>query len=82
MKHRVSKVPVEQIPAPLREIMDDVDDAIGGSEWMQVFAHAPALYGDFAKFYYDHILTDSGGVSVRLTELVRHRVALHNECYL
>ena len=54
MKHRVSKVPVEQIPASLRATMEDVDSAIGGSEWMQVFAHAPEMYGDFVKFYYDH----------------------------
>jgi len=82
MKHRVSKVPVDQIDPRLRDIMGDVDSAIGGSEWMQVFAHSPNFYGDFAKFYYDHVLTDRDGISVRLTELVRHRVALHNECYL
>lgn len=82
MKHRVSKVPLERIPASLRSTMEDVDSAIGGSEWMQVFAHAPEMYGDFVKFYYDHVMSDRGGISVRLTELARHRVALHNECYL
>ena len=82
MKLRVSKVPVEQIAPRVRELMGAVDGAIGGSEWMQVFAHSPELYADFSQFYYDHIMTESDGITVRLTELVRHRVALHNECYL
>ena len=82
MKQRVSKVPVEQIAPRVRELMGAVDGAIGGSEWMQVFAHSPELYADFSQFYYDHIMTESDGITVRLTELVRHRVALLNECYL
>ncbi len=50
MKHRVSKVPVEQIAPRVRELMGAVDGAIGGSEWMQVFAHSPERYADFSQF--------------------------------
>ena len=45
-------------------------------------AQSPDLYKDFARFYYDHIFAEREGLSLRLTELVRHRVALHNECFL
>lgn len=82
MNHRVSKVPVDQVDTGIRDLMAASNDALGGSEWIQVMAHSPDLYKDFARFYYDHIMTDREGLSVRLTELVRHRVALHNECYL
>ncbi len=40
------------------------------------------LYKDFVKFYYSRIMTDGNGLSVKLTELVRHTVAVHNACTL
>ena len=82
MHHRVSKVPVDRVDDGIKELMNASSQALGGNEWIQVFAHSPELYKDFAGFYYDHIMTDEGGVSLKLTEIVRHRVALHNECYL
>ncbi len=82
MHHRVSKVPVDQMDEGVRELMKASTNALGGNEWIQVFAHSPELYKDFAGFYYDHIMTDEGDISLKLTEIVRHRVALHNECYL
>jgi hypothetical protein len=82
MYTRVSKVPVEQVDNGIREIMAASEEALGGSEWIQVMAQSPELYKDFVGFYYDHIMVDREGLSVRLTELVRHRVAYFNECFL
>ena len=56
--------------------------ALGGSEWIQVFAQTPDLYRNFVKFYYDHIMADSDGLSVKLTELIRHKIAQINQCNL
>lgn len=82
MYTRVSRVAVEQVDNGIREIMAASEEALGGSEWIQVMAQSPELYKDFVGFYYDHIMVDREGLSVRLTELVRHRVAYFNECFL
>jgi hypothetical protein len=79
---RISKVPFQQVHPELQQAMRASDAALGGSEWIQVFAQTPDLYRNFAKFYYDHIMTDADGISVKLTELVRHKVALVNQCSL
>ena len=79
---RISKVPFEQVDPELQHIMQQSDEVLGGSEWIQVFAHTPELYKPFVKFYYSHIMTDAGGISLKLTELVRHKVALINQCQL
>ena len=78
----ISKVPFDEVHPDLKKAMQESDAALGGSEWIQVFAHTPDLYRDFAKFYYKHIMTDSDGISLKLTELVRHKVALVNQCSL
>jgi hypothetical protein len=39
-------------------------------------------YNSFSKFYYEHILADRDGISVKLPELVRHKIALINQCHL
>ena len=82
MYTRVSKVPADQVDSGIRDLMAASDEALGGSEWIQVMAQSPDLYKDFARLYYDHIMVEREGLSLRLTELVRHRVALFNECYL
>ena len=79
---RVSKVPFEKVDPELQKVMQQSDEALGGSEWIQVFALTPALYKPFVQFYYSHIMTDTDGISVKLTELVRHKVAQINECRL
>jgi hypothetical protein len=81
MSH-ISKVPFDQLDRHLQTTMQQSDAALGGSEWIQVFSQTPELYKAFVKFYYDHIMTDSDGISVKLTELVRHKVALINQCHL
>jgi hypothetical protein len=82
MYTRVSKVPVDQVDDGIRDLMDASEEALGGSEWIQVMAQSPDLYKDFVRFYYDHIMVEREGLSLRLTELVRHRVAHYNECFL
>ncbi|MEQ8234555.1 MAG: hypothetical protein RLW61_18865 [Gammaproteobacteria bacterium] len=79
---RISKVPYEELPSELQQTMHMSDEALGGSEWIQVFSQTPELYRDFVRFYYDHIMAEGDGISVKLTELVRHRVALNNQCSL
>lgn len=79
---RISKVPYEQMHPDLQQTMHMSDEALGGSEWIQVFAQTPDLYRTFVKFYYDHIMAEGDGISVKLTELVRRKVALVNQCSL
>lgn len=79
---RISKVPYEQMHPDLQQTMHMSDEALGGSEWLQVFAQTPELFRTFVKFYYDHIMAEGDGISVKLTELVRRKVALINQCSL
>ncbi len=79
---RVAPVPYEKMEPEIQAIVQASDDALGGSEWIQYFCHPAALYEDFVKFYYSRIMTDGNGLSVKLTELVRHTVAVHNACTL
>ena len=65
-----------------KKTMQQSDEALGGSEWIQIFAHTPDLYKHFVDFYYSHIMVDADGISVKLTELIRHKVAQINECQL
>jgi hypothetical protein len=79
---RISKVPFDEVDPVLKQTMLMSDAALGGSEWIQVFAQTPELYKTFVKFYYDHIMAEGDGISVKLTELVRHKVAQINQCSL
>ncbi|MGB1881043.1 MAG: hypothetical protein ACPHTD_10035 [Gammaproteobacteria bacterium] len=79
---RISKVPYEELPTELQQTMHMSDEALGGSEWIQVFSQTPDLYKDFVQFYYNHIMAEGDGISVKLTELVRRKVALINQCSL
>ena len=79
---RIDKVPYEDVHPDLRPTIQASDDALGGSEWIQVFAQTPELYRDFVKFYYDHIMAEEDGIGVKLSELIRHKVAQINQCPL
>ncbi len=79
---RMPKLPYEQVHPELKETMALSDAALGGSEWIQYFAHTPDLYRNFKKWYYEFIMNENDGISIRLTELVRHKVAQHNQCKL
>jgi len=79
---RIRPVPFEAMDDGMRALVTASDEALGGSEWLQAFAHTPDLFKPFARFYYDHIMTERAGISLKLTELVRHVVAEQNECQL
>ena len=78
----IGKVPFDEVDPDLQKRMLESDEALGGSEWIPVFSPTPDLYKAFVNFYYEHHLVDADGITVKLTELVRHRVALINQCHL
>ncbi len=79
---RVSTVPFEQVDPELQAMMREYDKAVGGSEFMQVFAQAPEASKSFLNFYFPLIMTTRGRVNMKLTEVVRLQVAEKNECGL
>ncbi len=79
---RVSAMPYSKMDSKLKRIVQNSDEALGGSEWIQYFCHPKNLYKHFVKFYYDYVMIEGDGVSWKLTELVRHMVAVHNQCTL
>jgi len=79
---RVSAVPYSEMDSELREIVRASDEALGGSEWVQYFCHPTELYKSFVKFYYEHVATEEYGISWKLSEMMRHMVAIHNGCSL
>ena len=79
---RVSNLPLAQVRPDLRKIMHQYDEELGGSEFVQVFAHAPDLYKRFVEFYFGLVLNSRGAVTMKITELARLKVAEKNDCFL
>ena len=79
---RVSKVPFDQVDTELQTIMREYDQELGGSEFVQVFAHAPEVFKSFINFYFPLVSGERGKVDVKLTELARLKVAERNDCNL
>jgi len=79
---RVSAVPFAQVDPELQAVMHEYDKELGGSEFVQVFAHAPEVFKSFINFYFPLVTTTRGSVDMKLTELVRLKVAEKNECNL
>lgn len=79
---RLSPVPYEAMDPELRDLAKMSDDALGGSQWLQYFAHAPDLHKDLSAFYGNFILAERHGITSRTIELVRRKVAEWNECRL
>ena len=79
---RVSEVPFEHVPEDLQEIMRQYDVELGGSEFVQVFAHAPEVFKHFVDFYFGLVLQCRGAVTMKITELARLKVAEKNDCFL
>ncbi|MEA2624315.1 MAG: hypothetical protein QOD06_360, partial [Candidatus Binatota bacterium] len=75
-------VPYEAMDPEIQEAVRASDEALGGSEWIQYFCHPTEFYKNFAKFYYGNVVTDRNGISVKMTELMRHVIAVHNACTL
>ena len=79
---RVSNVPFEKIDSELQTVMREYDQELGGSEFVQVFAHAPEVFKSFINFYFPLVTETRGSVDMKLTELARLKVAEKNECNL
>ena len=79
---QLSPVPYEKMDQELRAMAKSSDEALGGSQWLQYFAHAPDLHKSVSAFYGDFILAERNGIRSRTIELVRRKVAEHNECRL
>ncbi len=79
---RVSALPFEQVPENLQTVMHQYDEELGGSEFVQVYAHAPEIYQSFIDFYFPLVLEARGAVDMRVTELARLMVAKKNDCFL
>ena len=58
------------------------DDELGGSGFVQVFAHAPEVFKHFIDFYFKLELETRGAVDGVITELARLMVAQKNNCHL
>jgi hypothetical protein len=78
----VSYLPFEAIDSELQSVMHEYDDELGGSEFVKVFAHAPEVFKSFIRFYFPLITETRGTIDMKLTELVRLKVAELNDCHL
>ncbi len=79
---RVSAVPFENVAQPLQQIMHAYDDELGGSEFVQIFAHAPEVYQSFIDYYFNLVLEVRGAITGEITEVARLMVARKNDCFL
>lgn len=48
---RIRPVPFAEMDDGMRALVRASDEALGGSEWLQAFAHAPDIFKPFARFY-------------------------------
>lgn len=78
----LSPVPFEKVPEDLQKVMRQYDEELGGSGFVQVFAHAPDVFRSFIDFYFPLELKTRGAVSTKITELARLMVAQKNNCHL
>ncbi|MCY4386117.1 MAG: hypothetical protein OXC18_03325 [Desulfurellaceae bacterium] len=78
----VSPVPFEHIDPEVQQIMQTYDKEYGGSAFLQAFAHAPEVFKSFANYYFPLIFETRGSIDMKLTELVRLKVAERNDCAL
>jgi len=78
----VSYLPFEAVDSELQAVMHEYDDELGGSEFVKVFAHAPEVFKSFIRFYFPLITETRGTIDMKLTELVRLKVAELNDCHL
>ena len=78
----ISYLPFAAVDAELQTVMHEYDDELGGSEFVQVFAHAPEVFKSFIRFYFSLITETRGTIDMKLTELARLKVAEINSCHL
>ena len=78
----VSSLPLAAVDSELQAVMREYDAELGGSEFVRVFAHAPQVFKSFIRFYFPLIIETRGTIDMKLTELVRLKVAELNGCHL
>lgn len=78
----ISYLPFEAVDSELQAVMHEYDAELGGSEFVQVFARAPEVFKSFIRFYFPLITETRGTIDMKLTELVRLKVAELNACQL
>ena len=79
---RVAPVVYEKMEPDIQAIVKASDDALGGSEFVRVYAHAPETFKRFIAFYFPLITETRGTIDMRITELARLKVAEKNGCAL
>ena len=78
----VSLVPFAQVDPGVQDIMRVYDKEYAGSEFLRAFAHAPKVLQSFVQYYFPLIFETRGSLDMRLTEMVRLKVAEKNDCNL
>jgi hypothetical protein len=79
---RVNAFPYANMDSELQAIVHANDEALNSSQWVPYFCHPTELYKSFIKFYYEHVATEEYGLSWKLSEMMRHMVAVQNACSL
>ena len=75
---RIEMVPDERWPDELRAVVDPTELTPLEQGNLRIYAHRPPLAAAYARFV--AALREPGLLSARLLELVRLRVAFHNQC--
>ena len=75
----VSAVLFDQIDPDVQKVMLTYDKEIGGSAFLQAFAHAPEVFKSFVDYYFPLVFETRGSINMKLTELVRLKAAERND---
>ena len=67
----VSALPFDQIDPDVQKVMQTYNKEIGGSAFLQAFAHAPEVFKSFIDYYFPLVFEARGSIDMMLTELVR-----------
>ena len=78
----VSALPFDQIDPDVQKVMQTYNKEIGGSAFLQAFAHAPEVFKSFVDYYFPLVFETRGSIDMKLTELVRLKAAERNDCDL
>lgn len=62
--------------------MPTCDKEYMGSDFIRALAHALEVFKSFVKYYFLPIFETRGSLDMRLTEMVRLKVAEKNDCNL
>jgi len=79
---QLTPVAFDSMDEEIQAMAKSSDEALGGSQWLQYFAHAPDLHKRLSAFYGDFILAERNGICSRTIGLVRRTVANWSDCRL